>query len=118
MLLGGLATAVPDVRLGLMVGGNTYRHPAVAAKMAITLDHMSGGRAVLGLGAGWQLNEHQRLGIELPSIKERSDRLEEAAALCRAMFEAGGQRVDFVGKHYTLTQAPSSPDRSTGRFRF
>jgi len=114
MLLGGLATAVPDVRLGLMVGGNTYRHPAVAAKMAITLDHMSGGRAVLGLGAGWQLNEHQRLGIELPSIKERSDRLEEAAALCRAMFEAGGQRVDFVGKHYTLTQAPVEPGPVNG----
>ncbi len=109
MLLGGLATAVPDVRLGLMVGGNTYRHPAVVANMAITLDHMSGGRAVLGLGAGWQLNEHQRLGIDLPSLKERSDRLEEAAELCRAMFEANGQRVDFVGEHYTLTQAPVEP---------
>lgn len=109
MLLGGLATAVPDVRLGLMVGGNTYRHPAVVANMAITLDHMSGGRAVLGLGAGWQLNEHQRLGIELPSLKERSDRLEEATALCRAMFEADGARVDFAGEHYQLSQAPVVP---------
>lgn len=109
MLLGGLATVVPRVRLGLMVGGNTYRHPAVVAKMAITLDHLSGGRAVLGLGAGWQLNEHQRLGIELPSLKERSDRLEEATAMCRAMFEANGERVDFEGTHYRLTQAPVEP---------
>ncbi|MGB0994741.1 MAG: LLM class flavin-dependent oxidoreductase [Acidimicrobiales bacterium] len=107
--LGALAASVPDLRLGLMVGGNTYRHPGVVANMALTLDHISGGRAVLGLGAGWQTNDHQRLGIELPSVKDRSDMLEEAAALCRAVFAAGGQRVDFAGEHYTLTQMPVHP---------
>lgn len=112
--LGALATSVERVRLGLLVGGNTYRHPAVVAKMALTLDNISGGRAVLGLGAGWQLNEHQRLGIELPSIKERSDRLEEAAELCRVMFGANGERVDFDGEHYRLTQAPVAPGPVNG----
>ena len=107
--LGALAAAVPDLRLGLMVGGNTYRHPGVVANMALTLDHISGGRAVLGLGAGWQTNDHERLGIELPSVKVRSDMLEEAAALLRTVFASGGERVDFSGEHYTLTQMPVHP---------
>ncbi|MEM9465812.1 MAG: LLM class flavin-dependent oxidoreductase [Actinomycetota bacterium] len=108
--LGALATSVERVRLGLMVGGNTYRHPAVVAKMALTLDNISGGRAVLGIGAGWQRNEHERYGIDLPSVKNRSDRLEEAVELCRVMFGAApGERVDFVGEHYRLTQAPVAP---------
>ena len=113
--LGALAGSVEEVRLGLMVGGNTYRHPAVVAKMALTLDNISGGRAVLGLGAGWQLNEHQRFGIPLPSVKDRSDMLEEAVALCRGMFEAGDGRVDFTGSHYQLTQAPVAPGPVNGR---
>ena len=113
--LGALAGSVEEVRLGLMVGGNTYRHPAVVAKMALTLDNISGGRAVLGLGAGWQLNEHQRFGIPLPSVKDRSDMLEEAVALCRVMFEAGDGRVDFTGSHYQLTQAPVAPGPVNGR---
>ena len=86
--LGALASSVERVRLGLMVGGNTYRHPAVVAKMALTLDNISGGRAVLGLGAGWQTNEHERFGIPLPSVKDRSDMLEEAVEL-----PAAGGRV-------------------------
>lgn len=113
--LGALAGSVEEVRLGLMVGGNTYRHPAVVAKMALTLDNISGGRAVLGLGAGWQLNEHQRFGIPLPSVKDRSDMLEEAVALCRVMFEAGDGRVDFTGSHYQLAQAPVAPGPVNGR---
>ena len=113
--LGALASSVERVRLGLMVGGNTYRHPAVVAKMALTLDNISGGRAVLGLGAGWQTNEHQRFGIPLPSVKDRSDMLEEAAALCRVMFGADGERVDFAGEHYTITQAPVAPGPVNGR---
>ena len=73
--LGALAASVPDLRLGLLVGGNTYRHPGVVANMTLTLDHISGGRAVLGVGAGWQTNDHHRLGIELPSVKARSEML-------------------------------------------
>src|SRR3954468_3575877 len=77
-VLAGLAMAVPRVRLGSLVAGNTYRHPAVLAKQAVTIDQLSGGRLVLGLGAGWQENEHQAYGIELGSVKERLDRFEEA----------------------------------------
>ena len=113
--LAGARSICAMKHLGLMVGGNTYRHPAVVAKMALTLDNISGGRAVLGLGAGWQLNEHQRFGIPLPSVKDRSDMLEEAVALCRVMFEAGDGRVDFTGSHYQLTQAPVAPGPVNGR---
>ena len=65
-VLAGLAAAVPRVRLASLVFGNTYRHPAVLAKSAVTIDHISGGRFALGLGAGWQENEHDAYGIELP----------------------------------------------------
>jgi len=105
--LAALAALVPRVRVGLMVGGNTYRHPAVVAKMATTIDHISGGRAVIGLGAGWQVNEHQRLGIELGSPRERSDRLEEACVVIRELLSA--ERADFEGVHYQLVGAPSEP---------
>src|SRR3954451_21770255 len=67
-LLAGLAAAVPRVRLGARVAGNTYRHPAVLAKQAATIDQISGGRVLLGLGAGWQENEHVAYGIPFPSV--------------------------------------------------
>ncbi len=69
--LAGLAASVPRVRIGCLVTGNTYRHPAVLAKMAATADHISGGRIVLGLGAGWQENEHQKYGIEFSTLGGR-----------------------------------------------
>src|SRR5262249_8606742 len=75
--LAALAAAVPRVRIGGLVCGNTYRHPAVLAKMAATLDHISGGRAVLGLGAGWQENEHRAYGIPFYTLGERLARLDE-----------------------------------------
>ncbi len=105
--LAALAALVPRVRVGLMVGGNTYRHPAVVAKMAATIDHISGGRAVVGLGAGWQVNEHQRLGIELGTRAERSDRLEEACMVIRRLLS--DERADFAGEHYHLSGAPAEP---------
>ena len=74
---------VPRVRLGSLVAGNTYRHPAVLAKQAVTIDHISGGRLVLGLGAGWQENEHDAYGIELPGIKGRLDRWRRPARSSR-----------------------------------
>src|SRR4051812_21294858 len=64
--LAALATATDRVRLGSLVLGTTYRHPAVLAKWAVTVDHIAGGRLTLGLGAGWQENEHRRYGIDLP----------------------------------------------------
>jgi F420-dependent oxidoreductase-like protein len=105
--LGGLATAVPRVRLGSLVVGNTYRHPAVVANMAATVDHMSGGRMVLGLGAGWQVNEHDVYGIPLPSTGERLARLEEACAVIKGLL--GQTRTSVAGRYYTITDAPLEP---------
>lgn len=106
-VLAGLATTIPRVRLGSLVAGNTYRHPAVLANMAATIDQLSGGRLVLGIGAGWQHNEHQAYGIDLPVVPERLARLEEACAVVRQLFDR--PRADFAGRYYRLTDAPMEP---------
>jgi F420-dependent oxidoreductase-like protein len=106
-VLAGLAVAVPRVRLGAMVSGNTYRHPAVLANMAATVDHISGGRLVVGIGAGWQENEHQRYGLELGSVSERSDRFEEACEILTMLFSR--DRTTFSGEYYQLDGAPMEP---------
>ncbi len=105
--LAALAVNVPRVRIGSLVAGNTYRHPAVLANMAATVDQLSGGRLVLGLGAGWQHNEHQAYGIDLPGVPERLARLEEACAVVRQLFDR--PRGDFAGRYYQLTDAPMEP---------
>ena len=107
-LLAGLATVTQRAKLGVIVSGNTYRNPALLAKMAITLDHMSGGRCILGIGAGWHEREHEAFGWDFPSLKERSDRLEEACALIHALFKADGP-VNFEGHYYRLVRAPFQP---------
>ncbi len=106
-LLAGLAAAVPRVRLGAMVTGNTYRHPAVLAKQAATVDHISGGRLVLGLGAGWQENEHRRYGLDYGTAGDRADRLDEACAVIAGLF--ANERTDFDGAYYRLSGAPLAP---------
>ena len=106
-LLAGLGAALPRVRLGAMVTGNTYRHPAVLAKQAATVDHISGGRLVLGLGAGWQENEHRRYGIAYGTVRDRADMLEEACAVITSLF--ANERTDFDGVHYRLQGAPLVP---------
>ncbi len=75
--------------------------------MAATVDHISGGRAVLGLGAGWQENEHVAYGIEFPPLGERMDCLEEAAAIIKGLF--ADERTDFAGRHYEVIAAPLAP---------
>lgn len=105
--LAGLATVVPRLRLGPLVTGNTYRHPAVLANMAATVDHLSGGRLVLGLGAGWQQNEHDAYGIELPPVPDRLRRLEEACAVIRGLLDQ--PRTTVTGDHYRVTDAPMEP---------
>ncbi|QXC62781.1 TIGR03560 family F420-dependent LLM class oxidoreductase [Aquihabitans sp. G128] len=105
--LAGLAAAVPRVRLGSLVAGNTYRHPAVLANIGATIDHVSGGRFVLGVGAGWQENEHAAYGIELPSRRERIDRFEEACEVIASLRDR--PRTDFAGTRYQLTDAPMEP---------
>lgn len=105
--LAALAGRTTRVRLGSLVLGNTYRHPAVVANWAATLDHASGGRAILGVGAGWQLNEHQQYGIELPTPGERVARLDEACTVLRGLLH--DPPVTFGGRHYQLGDAHCSP---------
>jgi F420-dependent oxidoreductase-like protein len=106
-VLAAWAAAVPRVRLGALVSGNTYRHPAVLAKMAANVDVISGGRCVLGLGAGWQENEHQKYGIPFYTLGGRMSRLEEAAHVVTRLLAE--DRTTFDGKYYQLDDAPLVP---------
>ena len=87
------AQATERLRFGCLVTGNTYRYPAVLAKMAATVDHISNGRLEFGLGAAWHEGEHAAYGIPFPSVKERQDRLEEAVQLIRLLFDSDGLPV-------------------------
>ncbi len=107
MTLAGVGALVPRLRLGTLVAGNTYRHPAVLAKMAATLDHMTDGRVVLGLGSGWQENEHRQYGIPFYTVKERLQRLDEACAVIKALFNE--QTANFEGQFYQLRDATLEP---------
>ncbi|HEX7591720.1 MAG TPA: LLM class F420-dependent oxidoreductase [Candidatus Limnocylindrales bacterium] len=105
--LGALAQRTARVLLGTMVTGVTYRNPALLAKTVTTLDAVSKGRAVLGIGAAWNESEHRGLGFDFPSIGEREDRLEEALAICKAMFTQ--ERPSFQGAHYRIERALNRP---------
>lgn len=105
--LAALAPVTKRIRLGTLVTGNTYRHPAVLAKMAAGVDTISGGRVVLGLGSGWQENEHDAYGIEFDTVAGRLRRLEEACQVIKALFS--NDRSDFAGKYYQLKAAPLAP---------
>ena len=107
MTLAALSTQVPRLRLGTLVVGNTYRHPAVLAKMAATLDHISGGRVVLGLGSGWQENEHRQYGIPFYTVAERLRRLDEACQVIKLLFSE--TKSNFKGKYYQLEDASLEP---------
>src|SRR3954454_1897748 len=87
-LIAALGAVLPRVRLGTLVYGNTYRHPAVLANMAATADRVTGGRFTLGVGAGWQVNEHQQYGIELPSTKQLLDRFVEALQVLHGLLRS------------------------------
>src|SRR3954471_8729050 len=95
-LLGAMAEATSRVRIGCMVTGNTYRHPAVLAKMAVTVDHLSGGRLELGLGAAWAEIEHTMLGLECGAVRQRIERLDEACQLIGQLFRE--PRTTFSGR--------------------
>lgn len=105
--LAALAALTSRVRVGSLVSGNTYRHPAVLAKMAAQVDIISGGRLVLGLGAGWQQNEHEAYGIDYHTLGGRMRRLEESAQVIKSLFQ--NDRTDFHGRAYTVTNAPLAP---------
>jgi F420-dependent oxidoreductase-like protein len=105
--LAGIAASVPRVRLGTLVVGNTYRHPPVVAKMAAQIDVISEGRFVLGLGAGWQENEHEAYGIPYQTVGGRLGRLEESVQIIRSLLHE--ERTTFEGRYYTVTDAPLAP---------
>jgi F420-dependent oxidoreductase-like protein len=102
-----LAQATTRIRVGVLVTGMPYRHPSVLANMAATLGVISGGRLELGLGAGWNQDEADALGIDLPPLKERFDRFDEGVEVVRLLLS---QEVsDFDGEHFTLRQARCEP---------
>ncbi len=106
-VLAALAMRTERVLLGTMVSGVTYRNPAMLAKTATTLDVISKGRAVLGLGAAWNDSEHQGYGFDFPGIGEREDRLEEALTIAKAMFTE--ERPSFDGTYYRIDRALNRP---------
>jgi len=106
-LLGALAARTRRVQLGTLVTGVTYRNPGILAKVVTTLDIVSQGRAVLGIGGAWYDVEHQGLGVDYPSDRVRLDMLEEAVQICRAMFTSDD--VSFTGKYFRLDHARNLP---------
>jgi F420-dependent oxidoreductase-like protein len=111
-ILAALAARTSRVSLGMLVGGVTYRNPALLAKITTTLDVVSGGRAVLGLGAAWNEEEHEAYGIAFPPLRERFERLEDALRIARAMFTA--QESSVAGRHHGTKGALNSPQPLRG----
>jgi len=105
--MAALAALTTRVRIASLVCGNTYRHPAVLANMAAGVDQISDGRFVLGLGAGWQQNEHEAYGLEYGTVRSRLDRLDEACAIVTSLLRE--PRTTFAGEHYQLRDAPCDP---------
>jgi F420-dependent oxidoreductase-like protein len=106
-LLGALAARTSRIRLGALVTGVTYRNPALLAKIVTTLDVISAGRAMLGIGAAWHDVEHEGLGVDFPPVGERMARLEEAVQICRAMFR--DEHPTFDGVYYRTKDAHNVP---------
>ena len=106
-MLGAMATATSRVRIGCMVTGNTYRHPAVLAKAAVTVDHLSGGRLEFGLGAAWAEIEHTMLDLEFGTAGQRIARMDEALQMIKLLWSE--ERSDFEGRYYRLDGAIANP---------
>ena len=106
-LLAALAERTTRIRLGVLVTSNTFRHPAVLLKAAVNVDHISNGRLILGLGAGWHVDEHRRYGIPLPEPAERVDRFAEAVEIISLLM--AHERTTYAGRYYQLDDAPLEP---------
>lgn len=107
MAIAALASLTSTARLGVLVSSNTFRHPSVLAKQAVTVDHISNGRLILGVGAGWFEAEHDAFGLELPPIGERVSRFSEAMALLDTFLS--NDLTTFEGANYTFRDAPNRP---------
>ena len=105
--LAAMAALTSKVKIGALVTANTFRHPAVLAKMATTIDHISNGRLILGIGSGYFAQEHQVYGIPFPTTRERAQRLEEALQVIRLLWTQ--ELASFQGVYYQLANAPSVP---------
>ena len=105
--LGYVAAKTDRLRVRLLVGGVTYRHPGLLAKTVTTLDVLSGGRAELGIGAAWYEREHRGLGVPFPPLSERFERLEETLQICLQMW--GEDNGPYEGEHYQLAETLCSP---------
>jgi F420-dependent oxidoreductase-like protein len=105
--MAAMAAVTERVRCGILVTGVTYRHPAVAANIAATIDHISGGRVEWGVGAAWAANEHEMLGLPFPSIGVRMDMLDEACRVMRSLWTQ--ETTTFDGQHYQLKDARLEP---------
>jgi F420-dependent oxidoreductase-like protein len=106
-MLAAMAEATKRVRIGLMVTGNLYRHPGLLAKLGATVDHLSGGRLEMGIGAAWNEPEFKELGMEFPPLGERIGRFGEAVRVIKRLWTR--DRASFTGKYYTLTDAIAEP---------
>jgi F420-dependent oxidoreductase-like protein len=106
-VIAALAASVPRLRLAPLVTSVTYRHPAVLANIAAAVDRISHGRLTLGVGAGWQENEHASYGLALGSVRERMDRFEEAVQILHSMLSQ--PRTTFDGKYFQVRDAPNQP---------
>jgi alkanesulfonate monooxygenase SsuD/methylene tetrahydromethanopterin reductase-like flavin-dependent oxidoreductase (luciferase family) len=106
-LLAALALKTTRVRIGVLVYGNTHRHPAILAKEMVTVDHLSNGRATLGIGTGWNEREHAAYCIPFPSAGDRVAMLDESLQVIRSLLTE--QRTTFDGRFYQLQDAPFSP---------
>jgi alkanesulfonate monooxygenase SsuD/methylene tetrahydromethanopterin reductase-like flavin-dependent oxidoreductase (luciferase family) len=105
--LAALGSIVPDLKIGTMVAGNTYRHPAILAKMAINIDLITKGRFILGIGCGWQEIEHRSFGINFPNVSERVRMLDESASILSQLLK--GEVVNFSGKYYEIDNVKLNP---------
>lgn len=107
--LAGLAALTGRIRLGTMVSPVTFRHPSVLAKSVVTVDHISGGRAELGMGAGWFDREHEAFGFPFPPVPERMERLAEQVEIVHRLWDRDEEEVTFDGSHYQLEAAQALP---------
>ena len=106
-LLAAIAARTSRIRLGVLVSSNTFRNPALLLKEAVTVDHVSGGRLILGIGTGWNEDEHRRYGFDLPEARDRVDRFEEAVHVITSLM--GQERTTFAGRFYRLDDARLQP---------